>query len=96
MESQGVITDLVLQPKFILQTSFKLPGYGTIREIKYTPDFRYTVASTGLDTVEDTKGFITTDYVIRKKLFLFHYVRNANLAFHEVTTAGDVRPFEAV
>lgn len=91
IEAKGVITDLELQPRFILQTKFKL-GKESIREIAYVADFRYTVCATGQDTVEDTKGFKTAEYKIKAKMFKFHYVLNANLVFYEIKTAGDITP----
>jgi len=64
------ITDLYLQPDFILQDSFKLNGK-THSAIKYVADFKYT--ENGAIVIEDVKGFLTDVYRIKKKLFLFKY-----------------------
>lgn len=45
------------------------------RSVKYIADFQY-VDKKGDTIVEDTKGFRTTDYVIKRKLMLFiHGIR---------------------
>lgn len=64
------ISELTLQPSFILQESFKLNGV-THRAIKYVSDFKYI--KDGVVVVEDTKGFLTDIYKLKKKLFLFKY-----------------------
>ncbi len=70
MQHCGVISDLELQPKYILQEKFVHKGE-SYRQISYSADFRY---KKGSETwVEDTKSKITAkkrDYVIRKKLLL--------------------------
>lgn len=40
------------------------------REVKYLADFVYTDLATGLQVVEDTKGFRTKEYIIKRKLML--------------------------
>lgn len=40
------------------------------RSCRYVADFVYTDSSTGLTVVEDTKGFRTKDYIIKRKLML--------------------------
>ena len=42
----------------------------------YVADFVYTDAETNQTVVEDTKGFRTKDYIIKRKLMLFvHKIR---------------------
>lgn len=41
------------------------------RAVKYIADFVYTDSLTGRTVVEDTKGFRTKDYIIKRKLMLF-------------------------
>jgi len=70
---QGLITDLILQPKFELQPKFKHEGK-THRAISYVGDFQYTMD--GKVIVEDVKAskYFTTDvYKLKKKLLLFKY-----------------------
>lgn len=70
MLKNNKISDLELQPRFLLQDKFKHGGK-TIRKIEYVADFKY---KTGTDTiVEDVKGFKTDVYNIKKKIFLFNY-----------------------
>ncbi len=54
--------DIVLQPKFILQE--KLKG---IREIAYIADFQIG------SIIYDVKGFSTSDFKLKAKLFKFKY-----------------------
>lgn len=70
MLKNGAISNLELQPRFLLQDKFKYNGK-TIRKIEYVADFKYKA---GADTVvEDVKGFKTDVYNIKKKIFLFNY-----------------------
>ncbi len=69
-EHCGVISDLELQPKYILQDKFihKSKSY---RQIVYIGDFRYKRDSE--TWVEDTKGFKNQIYRIKKKMLLKKY-----------------------
>ena len=75
---QGLISDLVLQPVYILQNSFKRHNK-TIRKIEYVADFRYK--QNGVIVVEDFKGFKTDVYKLKKKMLLFKY---PELDFREI------------
>lgn len=66
----GVISNLELQPRFLLQPKFRHEGK-TIRAMHYRPDFRYTRA--GATFVVEVKGFRTEPYRMRRKQFLFRY-----------------------
>ena len=83
LERAGQITDLQRQVKFVLiPTQYeKFPRYSTktgkrlkdgIRtleqECSYVADFVYM--KDGKQVVEDTKGFKTKDYIIKRKLML--------------------------
>lgn len=80
MQKAGIICDLKTQVPFILQPSFKKGGK-TIRAITYKADFVYTVCGTGATVVEDTKGFRTEVYNIKKKIFEYIY---PNLTIKEI------------
>jgi len=67
----GKISNLSLQPEFVLQDSFRYENK-TIKAIKYRSDFRYTDYQ-GMDTVEDVKGKKTAVYEIKRKMFLKRY-----------------------
>ena len=81
----GAITDLQLQVKFVLIPAQKEPdtigkrggvhkGKTLEKECSYVADFVYF--ENGQMVVEDTKGFRTTDYIIKRKLMLFvHGIR---------------------
>ena len=58
------ISDLTLQPEYVLQESFKHDSK-THRMIKYVADFRYI--QNGNIIVEDVKGFLTDIYKLKKK-----------------------------
>jgi hypothetical protein len=66
----GEITDLELQPVFILQDAFTKNGK-KYRAIKYIADFRYK--DYGKIVVEDSKGFRTPVYLLKKKMFEYKY-----------------------
>ena len=82
--SEGIITDLRRQVKYVLIPTQREPdtigarggvNHGKLleRECSYIADFVYTVVETGETIVEDTKGFRTKEYAIKKKLMLFVY-----------------------
>lgn len=71
LERAGEIKDLKLQPRYTLQESFKHEG-ATIRKIVYVADFQYEEKD-GQLVVEDTKGYRTETYKLKKKLFLKRY-----------------------
>lgn len=79
---EGLITDLILQPKFILQDKFRYEGKG-VREIAYLADFQY-VDSDGTTVVEDSKGFRTEGYAIKAKWFICKYAKPNGWKFREV------------
>ncbi len=70
MEQEGVIHNLVLQPKFLLQEKFKDPYSGKVYQpIRYIGDFMYT-DQTGQKIVEDTKGFATDLFKLKWKMVI--------------------------
>ena len=66
------ISNLQLQYEFELQPSFKKNGV-TYRKISYIADFYYYDERLKKWIVEDTKGFKTDVYKIKKKLFEYKY-----------------------
>lgn len=85
------ITDLQCQVKYVLipaqrepdiigPRGGRKPGKLIEHECSYVADFVYHDLSTGETVVEDTKGFRTKDYIIKRKLMLWvHGIR-----IHEV------------
>lgn len=67
-EDMGYISDLQRQVAFELIPSQK-NSKGTERAVKYIADFVYT--KDGKKVVEDTKGYKTPEYIIKRKLMLF-------------------------
>lgn len=62
----GQISNLELQPHFLLQDSFKKNGT-TYRKIEYIADFKYI--ENGKTIVEDVKGIQTDVFKLKHKLF---------------------------
>lgn len=66
LEKTGKISNLELQPHFLLQESFKKNGK-TYRKIEYIADFKYI--ENGKTIVEDVKGLQTDVFKLKHKLF---------------------------
>ena len=66
LERAGEIKDLELQPRFLLQDSFKKNGR-TFRKIEYVADFKYI--ENGKAIVEDVKGIQTDVFKLKHKIF---------------------------
>lgn len=82
LERVGEITDLKRQVEFVLLPAQREPDIigprggvtkGKVIElpVKYIADFVYT--EDGKTVVEDTKGFCTKDYVIKRKMMLYFH-----------------------
>lgn len=80
LEQAGEIADIQRQVKFVLIPAQREPdtegprggkrkGKTIEREVTYIADFVYW--KNGALVVEDTKGFRTTEYVIKRKLMLW-------------------------
>lgn len=74
LDRAGVIQDLQMQVKFELIPSQRIDGKVVERACTYKADFVYR--ENGKTVVEDTKGFKTKDYIIKRKLMLWvHGIR---------------------
>ena len=74
LEKAGAITDLQRQVKFELIPAQRIDGKVAERRVEYKADFVYT--QDGQTIVEDTKGYKTKDYIIKRKLMLWvHGIR---------------------
>ena len=87
LEKAGVIRDLQRQVKFVLipaqyeatgerytkgkKKGCMKPGKLLERECAYIADFVYTDIENARKVVEDTKGFRTEKYIIKRKLMLY-------------------------
>ena len=66
----GIISDLELQPVFLLQEKFK-HNAKSYRDVRYLADFKYI--KDGKEIIEDVKGKKTKVYAIKKKMLLKKY-----------------------
>jgi hypothetical protein len=74
LQKAGQVTDLKRQVKYELIPSQKVNGKVAERSCTYVADFVYK--QNGKTVVEDTKGFKTKDYIIKRKLMLWvHGIR---------------------
>ena len=79
LEANGEIKDLRRQVPYELIPSQKGPdGKVLFRELKYVADFVYTIAKTGEEVVEDTKGIILPEFKLKMKLMYWMRIK-ANL-----------------
>lgn len=68
----GDIRHFTLQPSYLLQEAFKDDTGQSIRKIEYIADFLIT-HNDGKVEVVDVKGMETSDFRIKKKMFLYKY-----------------------
>lgn len=71
MEKQGLISNLREQVPFELIKSFKDSSGKTERGVKIIVDFVYQ--ENGFDVADDSKGFRTKDYILKRKMFKVKY-----------------------
>ena len=72
MVELGVIENLTLQPKFILQEPFRYEGKHN-RAITYSADFQFYDIESKKIIVVDVKGFKTEVYKIKRKMLLHKF-----------------------
>lgn len=91
LEQEGTIQNLQRQVKFVLIPAQREPdkvgkrggiikGRLLERECAYLADFTYFDKASDKKVVEDTKGFKTADYIIKRKLMLHVY----GIRIHEI------------
>lgn len=74
LEKAGAIKNLRRQVKFELLPAQRIGGKVVERACNYVADFVYETS--GETIIEDTKGYKTKDYIIKRKLMLWvHGVR---------------------
>lgn len=71
------IKDFKLQPKYLLQDSFKKNGK-TFRKIEYKADFEVYNLDGTIEII-DIKGAITKEFALKRKLFERQYVGTITL-----------------
>lgn len=72
MQQAGEISEMELQPEFELLPAFCDVTGKKHRAIKYRADFKYRDSS-GAIIIEDTKGYQTAVFKIKRKLFCHKY-----------------------
>jgi hypothetical protein len=74
LEEAGGISDLTLQPMFVLQKGFRHgKRLKVIRAIKYIADFKYVESNTHKIVIEDVKGIKTPVFRLKEKILKFNY-----------------------
>ena len=74
LQRAGQISDLKRQVRYELIPTQRIGGKVVEKSCAYIADFVYT--ENGETVVEDTKGFRTKDYIIKRKLMLYvHGIR---------------------
>lgn len=68
----GEISDLKLQPEFILQKAFKKNGKN-FRAITYSADFQYFDKKKNKIIIEDVKGMETEVFKLKRKIFEYKF-----------------------
>ena len=81
LKKAGLIKELELQKTFELQPKYTNDRGEHIRAITYKADFFYYDKHLGKYIVEDTKGYRTEVYKLKKKLFEYQY---PNLRIEEI------------
>lgn len=71
LKAQGIVTGIELQPVFTLQESFRKDGK-LHRAITYKADYKVSYAD-GRKEIVDIKGFTTTDFKIKQKMFEYKF-----------------------
>lgn len=76
LERAGEISHLQRQVKYELIPSQKIDGKVVERPCSYIADFVYHELASNEVVVEDTKGFKTPEYILKRKLMLYiHGIR---------------------
>lgn len=81
LKKAGLIKELELQKVFEIQPKYRNNKGDNIRAITYKADFFYYDIKREQYIVEDTKGYRTDVYKLKKKLFEYQY---PNLTIKEI------------
>lgn len=71
MEDSGIISNLQTQVSFELQPKYTTKDGRKVRSISYIADFVYE--RDGQTYVQDSKGFRTKEYALKRKMFEYRY-----------------------
>lgn len=81
--ASGEILGITLQPKYELQPAFVNAAGNLVRSINYTADFEIVELDNTL-TVVDVRGFETSDFKLKKKMFEYKHQTTIKLMSHTV------------
>lgn len=81
LQRAGAISDLRIQQKYELIPAHKYEGMPDERGCSYIADFTYF--KDGIFVIEDTKGYKTPEYVIKRKLVKQRYCSDGKAIFIE-------------
>lgn len=81
LQRVGIISDLKIQQKYELIPALKYEGMPNERGCSYIADFTYF--KDGIFVIEDTKGYKTPEYVIKRKLLKQRYCSDGKAIFIE-------------
>jgi hypothetical protein len=73
LERSGQITDLVLQPEFVILHPYTRCDGKRIRGIKYKADFSYYDTFEKKRVIEDVKGMETAVFKLKRKLVEYQH-----------------------
>jgi len=82
LQKDGIVREIHLQPVYELLGAYEIEEK-KVRAIKYKADFK-VIYTDGHEEVIDIKGFTTTDFLIKKKLFEYKY----KIPLHCITFSG--------
>lgn len=86
LEKNEQILFFRLQPRYLLQEAFEKHGKKH-RKIEYVADFEIHHLDGSIETV-DVKGYETTDFKIKKKLFEYKYPHKLSLVTYSKIDGG--------
>lgn len=81
LQRAGAISDLRIQQKYELIPAQRYEGMPNERSCSYIADFTYF--KDGIFVIEDTKGYKTPEYVIKRKLLKQRYCSDGKAIFIE-------------
>lgn len=85
---EGIVKEITLQPKFVLQPSFKNKIGHTHRSITYKADFELTLEDDSVMTI-DVKGMETDQFKLKYKMFEYKYPDRLLLLVKRVARTKD-------
>ena len=82
LQKAGAIKGLEVQKRFELLPMMRYPGMPTERRVDYVADFVYI--EDGKIVIEDTKGYRTKDYILKRKMLKYRYCLEGKAIFREI------------